>query len=256
VRRRLFPWIILVCLVLPGCVGTDVGNPQDGSEVELDAKGYESTNTSALTLPSGLRIDAAWISLSQFEFRSSEECATQEAVVEQPILVDVIANRTVTERPRLSVPPGNYCRLDAGFIPWSGDVPDGAPESVSGYSVVVEGARADGAEFILRSDMDMSLILNARNGAFALSDGAESLIIGFAVDMWFNENTLDAIDAGDGRIEIGPNSNPSVYNQFNAALRRSAHLYRDANRDNALGMSERAEALARGRDPGAGNNGQ
>jgi hypothetical protein len=241
---------------MPGCVGTDVGNPQDGSEVELDAKGYESINTSALTLPSGLRIDSAWISLSQFEFRSSQDCASSQAVFDQPILVDVIANQTVTDRPQFTVPAGDYCRLDAGFIPWSGDVPDGAPESISGYSVVVEGARADGAEFIVRSDMDMSLILNARSGAFALSDGAESLIIGFAVDMWFNENTLDAIDAGNGRIEIDPGTNPNVYNQFNAALRRSAHLYRDANRDNALGMSERAQALARGNNPGSGTGGQ
>ncbi len=249
-KRLLLPCMLAVCLGLAGCVGTDVGNPQDESaEVELDVKGYDGSDPNALTLPSGLRIDSAWISLSQFEFRQANACTTSGDVVEQPILVDLISNQTATDRPLFSIPAGDYCRLDAGFVPWSTDVPEGAPSDIAGYSVVIEGARADGTEFTVRSDMDMALQLNAQNGAFGLEIGAQSLIIGFAVDEWFNETALDAIDAGGSEIVINPSNNPAIYGQFNAALRRSGRLFRDANADHALNMSERAEALARGNGP-------
>lgn len=256
--KKIIITMLFAGLSLSGCVGTDVGNPQEEgtAEVEIDVKGYDGSAPNALTLPSGLRIDSAWISMSQFEFRRAEECSAPGDVFEQPILVDVISNETVTERPMFTTPAGDYCRLDAGFIPWSGTVPAGAPAGIQGNSVVIEGARSDGTEFVVRSDMDMSLQMNAADASFALEDGPEKLIIGFAVDEWFNETTLDAIDSGGNTIEISPNSNPAVYGQFNAALRRSSRLFRDENADNALDMAERTEALARGADGSMPSNGQ
>lgn len=245
--KRLISICIVACVALTGCVGTDVGNPQEGtSEVQLDAKGYQAAESNALTLPSGLRIDSAWISMSQFEFRQANDCTASGDVVEQPILVDLISNQTVTDRPVFSTPAGDYCRLDVGFVPWTTEVPEGAPAEIAGYSVVIEGARSDGTEFVVRSDMDMSLQLNAQNGAFGLARGTQSLIIGFAIDEWFNETTLDAIDPDGSEIVIDSANNPSIYGQFNAALRRSGRLFRDANADHDLNMSERAQALARG----------
>lgn len=257
--KRLISICIVACVALTGCVGTDVGNPQEGtSEVQLDAKGYQAAESNALTLPSGLRIDSAWISMSQFEFRSGNGCETPSDVFDQPLLVDVISNETVTPLPMFELPAGDYCRLDAGFIPWDADVPEGAPDAIQGNSILVTGARSDGTEFVVRSDMDASLRLDAQDDSFALTDGPEALIIGFAFDEWFNENTLDAIDAGGQEIVIDTNSNPAIYGQFNAALRRSSGLFRDDNADGALGMSERGRALARGNEEGnAGdNNGQ
>ena len=254
--KRLILTLLFAGLALSSCVGTDVGNPQE-SDVEIDVKGYESTNASALTLPSGLRIDSAWISLSQFEFRPADDCDARATVVEQPILVDVISNQTVTERPTFSTDAGQYCRLDASFIPWSGDVPEGAPDAIVGQAIVVEGARADGTEFVVRSDMDIQLRMNATNNAFALDEGTEKLIIGFAIDEWFNESALDAIDPADEPIIIDQGSNTAVWAQFNAALRRSSRLFRDDDGDNEIGMSERADELARGEAASEqANNGQ
>ncbi|MGM0557953.1 MAG: hypothetical protein ACQEVA_16325 [Myxococcota bacterium] len=244
--KRLLYSLLFIGVALSGCVGTDVGNPQEPSEVELDVKGYDDSNPNALTLPSGLRIDSAWLSMNQFEFRRGENCGSSTGVVEQPILVDVISNETVTERPMFTTPAGDYCRFDAGFVPWSGDVPEGAPADMAGYSVLIEGARSDGTEFVVRSDMDMPLQLASQNSAFALREGPESLLIGFALNEWFNETTLDNIEANGEQIVIDSNSNASIYGQFNAALRRSSGLFRDENADNALDMSERASELARG----------
>jgi hypothetical protein len=247
--KRLLFVLLFVGATLPGCVGTDVGNPE--TDVEVDVKGYDDSDTApnALTLPSGLRIESAWISMSQFEFRRGEDCSKSTDIVDQPILVDVIANQTVSERPMFSTDAGDYCRLDAGFVPWETDVPEGAPDAIEGYSVVVEGARADGTDFIVRSDMDMPLQLADQNSVFALREGTERLIIGFAVNEWFNENLLDMIDADEEPIIIDSSSHPAVYAQFNNALRRSSRLFRDSNADNALDISELASALARGNDP-------
>ena len=249
--RYLLSAIFILALALGGCVGTDVGNPGEGAaEVELDARGYDSqSNPGSLTLESGLRIDSAWLSMDGYQFKGGEGCENTTDAIEKPILVDVVSNTTVTETPSFDISVGDYCELDIAFVPWSGDVPDGAPAQMQGLSILVEGARSDGTEFVLRSDADNFIQLAAQNNVFALNEGREPLIVGFAIDEWFNEQTLDIIDAGGSSIEIDAEANTSVLAQFQGDLRRSGRLFRDDDANGMLSFAERMQALARGRAP-------
>lgn len=260
-KRFTFLTLLVIALAGPSCVVTDVGNPEeDKSDVEMDFAGYTETETqtNALTLPSNARIDRAWIVLSDFRFRSAAEC--EEDVVggydvTEPVVIDLLAREPVYEAPMFTKPAGDYCKLDVSFAPIGAEeLPEGAPSDLAGLSVLVEGARADGVEFRIEGGFDSKFHLKGDTEDIALQKGHEHLIVGFVLDEWLNEAKLDNVESEE-TILINDESNPELLGDFEAAVKRSARMFRDHNDNRRLDANEKGQAIASSAQENAGEQG-
>lgn len=238
--------LVATMFLAMSCVGTDVGNPQDEpAQIELEFAGYAETQAGGLTLESGLRIDSVWMVLSQFRFRSVDDCETEALPydITEPVIVDLLAGEPTYEAPTFTKPAGEYCKLDIGFSRVSADaLPDSAPRELAGLSVLVEGARADGVEFRIEADMDDEFELKGALKDFELT-GEQHLIIAFALDTWLNEAQLDNVNDQDP-IVINAQQNSELMGSFRASLKRSARLFRDNNNNRRLDANEKGQAIA------------
>ncbi|QDG50924.1 hypothetical protein FIV42_09315 [Persicimonas caeni] len=258
-KRITLHILLLVALLVPSCVGTDVGNPQDEqANVELEVAGYTETRSGALTLEDGLRIDTAWIVLSQFRFRSVDDCEDETLPydVTDPVVVDLLADQPTYDAPLFTKPAGDYCKLDVGFSQVDADaLPAGAPGELAGLSLFVEGARADGVEFRIEADLDDKFHLSGVLEDFELV-GDQHLIVGFALDEWINESQLDNVSDQDP-IVISSEENPEMMGSFKASIKRSARLFRDENNNRRLDANEKGQAIASSaQQNNPGTNGQ
>lgn len=230
----------LICslLVLSACVGTEVGNPED-AQVDLVLTGYQRpADRAALTLDSGVRLDSAWLIVESLELREAATCEdVGRSRLESPVALDLIAT---PQRIRLRGSQTRYCRLELR-IGRVNDLPAGAPAELEDSSIVVRGARADGTPFVLRSRLQEALRVR---GDFALDGDEVGLILAFALDQWLDPATLNAATPVGGQLLIDEDNNDAALSAFEAAVGRSADLFRDLNRDGGLQQEDLSRRVA------------
>ena len=242
---------MLATFLVAGCVGTDVGNPQDEpeqkAEVELRFAGYQETERGALELAGGAQVDSAWIGLGQFRFRRATRCEEDGALdVAEPIAVDLLADQPSYDPPMFTKPAGDYCQLDLGFAHIGAQtLPSNAPEALVDNSMVVEGQRSDGVRFKVHSRLDKQFYLQRALSNFTLEEGQQTLIVGFALNRWINTRKLNAIE-GEDPILIDEDHHPDLLAEFQDAVQGSADLYEDANRNGRLDGDEQRDSMAQG----------
>lgn len=242
---------VLATLLTTGCVGTDVGNPQDEpeqkAEVELRFAGYQESERDALTLAGGAKIDAAWLGLDRFRFRQASQCAEEGAFdVAEPIAVDLLADEPSYDPPMFTKPVGDYCQLDLGLARIGAPaLPSNAPEALAENSMVVEGERSDGVRFKIHSRLDKQFYLQGALENFTLVEGQQTLIVGFALNRWINTRKLNDIEDEDP-ILIDEDHHADLLAEFQDAVQTSANLYEDANRNGELDGEEQRDSMAQG----------
>ena len=232
-----------------GCTGSHIGNP---TELTLALRGYDASEPGALTLSSGVVVDEAWVVLDRVRLRTAEECGKHDETtdVPAPIAAEIVSGQMIPARPVLDAEATTYCRVELRFDDLDADVLLDVPPELPDRSILVRGERADGVAFEIAADFKDSFRLDAEAAPFAVPAGEGGLLVGFAMDEWLDATALDGADVGtrDGQpfVAIGPGDNDALYAAFRNALRESARLFRDQNRDGALNASERAEVLGVG----------
>ena len=232
-----------------GCTGSHIGNP---TELTLALRGYDASEPGALTLSSGVVVDEAWVVLDRVRLRTAEECGKHDDTtdVPAPIAAEIVSGQMIPARPVLAAAATTYCRVELRFDDLDPGVLEDVPTDLPDRSILVRGERADGVAFEIAADYKDSFRLDAEAMPFAVSEGEGGLLIGFAMDEWLDGAALEAAEVGtrDGQpfIAIGSGDNRPLYEAYRNALRASARLFRDQNRDGALNASERSEVLGLG----------
>jgi hypothetical protein len=219
----------------PGCMGTDVGNPQD-VDVELEFAAFDELDRRALTLASGVTIDEAWFVFDRIELREAARCEDEGDIVSRaPIVANLVAPYQVLGATTFATTAGAYCRLELDLDDIApSELPTGAPSMLAGHSVYVVGRRADGIAFELRARLGDRLRLDAQARPFTLEGAKAALELGFAANHWFDVSALDAIEAAEGPIRISDDENEEVFDGFREALKTSARLFRKGDRETSL----------------------
>jgi hypothetical protein len=243
----LFCWFACAAA---GCTGSHIGNPT--ARLSLALTGYDSADSGELTLSSGITVDEAWLVLDRVRLRTAEECGRRDdsTDVPAPIAAELVGDVMLPGRPVLEAQATDYCRVELRFDGLEPEALEGAPAELSGRSILVHGERADGVAFEVAGELVDSFRLDAQETPFALPEGDAGLVVGFAMDEWLDGTALDAADVGtrDGApfIAIGAGDNEPLFRGFRDAIRESARLFRDDDRDGRLDASERTEVLGVG----------
>jgi hypothetical protein len=245
---RFFHPIWLLALMIAGCVGTEVGNPQDTSKVSVDLTAYERQIRGALTLANGIEIEQAWLVFEELSLRSAANCQESEDddgefEIEHAFAVELISGQQFPAIAPFDKQATEYCRLEMDLADADLSVlPEGVPAELAEMSILVRGKRDDGTPFTLRDDFNDTFRLD---GPFSLEAGIEPLVVAFALDDWLSPAQLDEAE-GDAQIVIDKDTNADLLDPFRDSVRRSAALFRDANGDGELQDDERDAPLATG----------
>lgn len=242
---RAFGVGVCSALLALGCSdpqgGTDVGN---GAAVSIDLRGYEQTPESSaksFTLGDGARIDELWMAVDRLRLRPGTNCGTPDGKIDVPntLVADLIGSGVLGGAPSFAVEPGPFCRLQIGFHRLAiEDSPPGAPADLVGLSILMKGSRADGTPFTVSSRMTEMLTLNGTGGAFELPSGESPLFVAYELGAWMA--ALDLGTLGSGPIVVNDAENTDRLRELEKAVRASASLFPDQDRDGNLSASERA----------------
>ena len=258
--NRVPRWLLAIAVgagPTTGCVGTDVGNPENGRQqtdvqeteqvdVEVRMEGLQNVpSPGALQLADGTRIEEVWIGLEEFALRSQGSCdAPGEPAGDNRLVAELLGSDS---KPVATIPDrevGDYCGLDVALTPVSaGEVPESAPETLAGHSLLVGGERADGTAFELRADLEERLSLSEHGDSFTLGPKGRQFLLSFAIEEWIDEGELEKID-GEDPIVVTAEDHVDVYEEFEKAFEETALLLRDNDGDGVSNPSERGSILA------------
>lgn len=218
--------------------GTDVGN---GFDVKLNLKAYEAPTTTpaGVTLADGVVVDALFMTASRFRLQPGTDCSTIDTGVdvEGPLVADLAGKGFLGGEPVFAVETDKFCRLRLQFDELDASaLPDGAPPELAGLSILLEGHRADGTPFVVRSRMTGELRLGASAGAFPLPTKDQGLIVGVEIARAIDELDLDTLSGNP--IEIDDTSNVDRLQAFEEAVKTATSLFRDENDDGDLSPGE------------------
>ncbi len=227
------------------CTGTDVGNPVVDVDFALYNEDFEDQGTAAQPAPGEtISVTDAWVSVDRVRLRDAANCdGNAEVELTGPFAVDMLAPGAIPELSGLAVPPLGYCRFELRWDALDGAPPAGAPSELAGASIFVAGARGDGTPFIVRSDRNDELRLDAIGGAFDVSDTTHALFVGFDGARLFAGVDLDGATVdGTGVIRIEPGSNDDQLQAFDDNVADATELFDDDDDDGLLDPDERDAA--------------
>jgi len=164
-----------------------------------------------------------------------------EVELNGPFAVDARAPGAIPELTDIETTALTYCRFELRWSPYEGPATD-VPTELVGASFLIEGTRSDGARFVLRTDRNDELRLDARGAGFELDEATGALFVGFAAGQLFDGVMLDLAVAGaDGVVRIEDGSNDDILDVFEANLEAAARLFDDDDDDGELDPDEREE---------------
>lgn len=249
----------LVATGVVSCAGTEVGNPGDKDAtgtIEFTARADHAAG--ALTLDSGVEITEAWFALDEVRIDGVERCIDDtdppneddpDDMLTRRAFVEVVAGVELPMPVEFREMPGEFCRLrmryDATDNPT--ELPVGAPAALDGVTLLVRGFTPSGVPFEVRASDEFDVELDAPSEMpFSLEAGQHRLFVAFAMNTWFADLDLDALadEQGGDMLVIDDASEGDALDTFEDALATSPRLYRDANLDGVLDMSELVETLA------------
>jgi hypothetical protein len=216
--------LAITILALTGCVGTETGNPPFAPEV-----GGE-TGTPMGIIPA-VSIEGAWLSIDDVAL--SAECDDDGTVfVNDPVALDLQGAVALDAEPVLE--EGDYCAFRFERVVWEED----APAALTDLTLAIDASLGSTPVFI-RSASTGSIALIAEV-PFAMSPDAGALLVFVDVSLLFNGITFaDAEREADGSIVISSASNAGLLATIEAQLEGSLFLYRDADADGTLDVTER-----------------
>lgn len=256
---KLTPTLLLLSLcasslVMVSCLGTEVGNPEDAS-VSVQFEGVSQV-ASALSLSNGVTIDEVWISVGDLELwtpskaQGGDMCGGPKLTLAQSTtFVELISADELPGPLESSVDASQYCRAKLKLqTPQSKEaLPEGAPEQLRDYTILVRGKRPDQTPFELRVRDQRVLWFEPSSAqkTFELGQGKTDLLINFELAQWFDVDALAALEPDQEGLLIIDSTGPqgALARDFMKRFRQSARLVKDANADGRLQVKEPLLAL-------------
>lgn len=235
--------VLIASLAVPGCTGTDVGNPVVDVDFTLYNDQVPDTGGAAQLRAVGetVSLTSAWVSVDRIRLRDAADCSGS-AEVERPgpFAVDLLQPGPIPELTQIEAPSIGYCRFEFRWNKLTTPAPAGAPAELVGASILLSGTRGDGTPFVLRSDRSDELRLDAVGGSFTIDDGTNALFVGFDGARLLAGVDLDSgIEDSEGVIRIENGSNEQLLGVFDDNIEAATELFDDNDDDGALDPEER-----------------
>ncbi len=228
--------LLLLWSCSQGCAGTETGNPSFDGSLGYDAYSSSPARVALRTEPpedeGAVRVDSAWLVLGPVRFAKQGQC---EADLSFEYEVEGLGagDHAGTQAPpsRFNLSTGRYCALRLPFE-HTGTPPAGAPEALSGHSILITGARSDGVPFTIASAYGSELAIG---GDFELDDARGSVVIGFDVARWIGDLGWDAAMPDEsGTIRIDATNHAALLHRFESHIASGVALFRDEDGDGVL----------------------
>lgn len=221
----------LPLLVLLGACVTETGNPEL-VDVELRAAATSASGKAAVA--AGTRVTTAWVLIGDVRLVEGTTCDAPgeiEHTAEGPFETDLLAGSP--EAIHIDASASSYCRLRVRL-----DKADGvaeAPAALDDHSVLLEGVRADGTPFEIRSRAGFEAELRSRGEPFTIDAGRDQLLLAFDLDTWLGGVDLAGAEVGDdGTVTVDEDHNRDQLDQFEDQLEAVMALHADASGDGEL----------------------
>jgi hypothetical protein len=228
----LVAWAGACACLSAGCVGTEIGNPQDGEVVlRVTPAAQEVSRAGALRGAGGVEIEDVTWSLASVEVIGGcrEEVGAGDALGR---VVDLVSGGVgVASDLGLDLPPGAYCKARVRVRALDDAL--AIRPAMEGLSVRVSGVRADGVAFVLEEHRPLNLKVEGRDAAVRLREGEPSLLF-LVVDVTslFGGGLLDGLEPDeDGVIRIARGRHQQVLNRVRSNLKASLRFGQDLDAD-------------------------
>lgn len=216
-----------------------------GSPVVDEAAGLGGASSDVAVLPRAA-IDDALLVIGEVRFLACE-AGESAVVVAGPFVVDLVHGGTSPTIPRVLVPAGGFCGLDAPLAPAA------APARLAGRSVYFAGERVDGTPFRFVANVEATLRVRARAGvSWGLEPTpARSAFWALRPRQWLEPGELNALEAtalddGSGGFGIDLERHPALLRAIRSRLAGRSTLYDDVNDDNTFDAADRDAVLGDG----------
>ena len=222
---------LVAALASSGCVGTEVGNPQDNeSEVTVEFTA-EPQDPRALTLSNGIDISEAWMGVEEVGLRESSRCEDSERFDdESPFAVELITGEEIPGAAMLTQTATSFCRLELELESVAESIP-GAPEALGEASIYMIGTLEDGTPFEVLAEVTETVRLQ---GPFDAA-GTTRLLVSFDLQNWLIPEDFEGIEPdANGTLILDPEVAGDVNERIAQAVLESARLIRDNNENGVL----------------------
>jgi len=197
-----------------------------------------------LALPT-VEVDEAWVAVTDIGLGVAPACVGGPKVA-LPTAFELVSGAELPQAPTLEHDAQDVvCGITVRLGRLDGPLPQGAPEDLRTYSLVVLGRRLDGVPLELRAALhDTVKLVPAPSEGEGFLLEAPSTILAFAVDRWFAGLDLAGAPLTDGVLRIDRKHNPALLAGFRKAFRASARLLRDPDGRGAPNPASVAAPLA------------
>ena len=194
-------------------------------------------------------VEAAWVALTAVDFYAFDGACGPAG--QTRVHDDTVLNLFGDTGLMLRVPDGLYCSVALPGQPVSADqLPNGAPESLVGAVMVVQGHRADGVAYELVADIadrDTNLFIEDPGTEFPGGPDRRFILSWDFGALFGGIDLNDAAVGSDGSIRIDSTDNAAL---LTAVLERQIpppiRLHPDEDRDGNLDPEELSITLAKG----------
>ncbi|MFO0612188.1 MAG: hypothetical protein U0414_06360 [Polyangiaceae bacterium] len=220
--------------------GTDVGNGLTVKlNLQLAPELAATTESKKVLLADGAILDQLWVATAKYRLTPGANCSEPDPRIDipGPAFADLLGVGFVDGAKTFPTDGNTFCKLSFSFHEAAADaLPAGVPLELGGASLFLRGHRADGVVFTVRSTMKDTLKLDATDGSFELRGTDPALIVAFDLDAATAALELEALSGNP--ITIDDKTNPSALKAFDAALRKSAKLFDDEDKNGELSAGE------------------
>jgi hypothetical protein len=212
--------------------------PPKTGQVVFSAHSTNATIASVAPEQTLLLVEHLWVSLDALRFY---DCQSNEQIL--------IAGRTAVDLARggsvaFSVNDAAICALTSTFMPAEHPMPADAPGALSGRTVLIQGRRADGASFVLASELTPILRLQGVN-EFPLGPGPTNLLLSFDVAAALAGLDMQtALVGSDGFITLDNTNNAALVAAFEEQFVQAISLHVDSDANARVSPTEPAIAKA------------
>lgn len=215
-------WYILFAVSMTGCVGTDVGNPQDstdGSELLIGTDPELETTVQGLTYR-GIELDSAYVLVESVDLKADCENEGETLRTDGPFVVDLLAP-TKTRIPLRDDGGEEFCQLRLHFSPTKDQ---SVPAGLAGHWLAVEGTLSDGSPFSITATRSERLQFVGRAAPISLEAG---LLANLSLVNWIAEN-LDGLDEA---VSLDDDTPGQLQNALRLEIRTRSRLYLDTDKN-------------------------
>lgn len=235
-RRLVWRSLLPAILVTLGCVGTDVGNPQDTPDSGDDriALGLAAdiTTASQSLVQGGLEIEAAWTVVESISLRRDCDGASANFVSEGPFVVNLLEPQSYPIPLTRSAESPDYCRLSVLFAPAKST--DTGPEALRGNWLLLSG-NVSGTPFTITASRAERLRFVGRSAPIRLeANEINALFADLGLLEWLAENVSDI----EEELTLDDDTVGPLGPSLRFAIRSQARLYRDDNQNSRVDPDE------------------